>query len=721
MGKPYLKKKIKTGLDDQKIRAARLRALGVIKPGMLRMVGYFPDLSARLRRIKEYSIHNLPVLLEQTVHSLEKQGCRVFIANTSAEAILYIEKIAKRKLAVKSKSNAGKEIGLTEHLEKRGNARVIETDLGDRINQLAKSSASHSLAPAIHIPIEKVAELFSREAKQRLACDLETLVQAARHNLRGCLEEADVGIAGVNAVAAETGSLVFTENEGNIRAVASMPKVFIAIAGIEKIVPTLPDSIQVARAGAVYGTGADLGTYISVISGPARYRADSLDFLGSGQGPDEVHVVFLAGGRDKAVREGFAEALFCINCGSCLNFCPIYREIGEKYGYKYLGGRGAVFTAFHDSLKKAQEAGLSLCIGCGKCLESCPVGMDIPEMVFRLRAKVVERAGPAWIRKKMFNILAENKLPRYLKMARAFRETGMKRQPGGRSGTVRIGLPGLGIPAERVVPLVADRFLEEIIKGRPPVKAPQMRVSFFAGCAVKYFLPHLGADLLDVLEAQGIEVVIHEAESCCGRPLLISGARAQAADLALRNVELLTADETSHLVFLCPSCAAAAKKEWPRLLENEGDEIKQKSRELAAKVMDISQFCADVTGLEIPLETSCKKVTYHDSCSLSRGLGVRRQPRSILQAVRGVELVEMEEADSCCGFGGSFSFSYYNLAGRIGAEKAAKVIATGADCVVTGCPGCMIHLADSLHQAGGGQKVVHTVELLAEAVRGGKK
>ena len=354
-----LSKKIEDGLNDSESWKGRQRAFGFIRPGMQRMVKRYPELTHKLRAVKEYSIDHVDELLEQAIQSLEARGVKVYVAKTEEEARAYIANVVGKNLVVKSKSNAGKEIGITKHLMAQG-AKVIETDLGDRLVQLeGKDKSTHTLAPAIHIPIEDVTTLLSNSVGRELECDLETLVRAARESLREYLTTAEVGISGANAIDAETGSIFLTENEGNIRCVTSMPRVHIAIAGIEKIVPRLTDCLTVVKAAAAYGVGQESGTYVSVIDGVSRYNNDELAFLGSGQGPEEVHVVFLTQGRHKAIDEGFAESLYCINCGSCLNFCPVYAEIGQNYGYKYLGGRGAVFAAFHgNGLDKAQEAGL---------------------------------------------------------------------------------------------------------------------------------------------------------------------------------------------------------------------------------------------------------------------------------------------------------------------------------------------------------------------------
>jgi len=720
MSKAAIRKKVKAGLQDTSARLGRSRALGIIKPEMKNMVANYPELRDRLKEIKKKAIDNLPQLLNQAKTAFERNGCRVFVAETAEEARDYIGRVVQKGLVVKSKSNAGKEIGITPYLQEQG-ATVIETDLGDRIAQMAKSEASHSLAPAIHIPIEKVAELFSAEAGQKLECDVHVLVKAARESLRQYLEEAEVGISGANAIIADTGSVVLTENEGNIRAVTSMPRTHIVIAGIEKIVPKLEDGIAVIRGAATYGVGQDIGTYISVISGPSRYTHASLSFLGPGQGPEAVHIVFLKEGREEAIAEGFGESLYCINCGSCLNFCPVYSEIGEKYGYKHLGGRGVVFTAFHENLNKAVEVGLFLCVGCQSCVETCAVGMDTPAMITRLREKVAQKKGLGWIQKTAYSALAGNKLPSVSAIGRSLQNLGMKKSPDKKSAKMRIGMGRMGLPKDRSVPFLAKEPLAKLVAGRKPLKNPDMTVAFYAGCVVNYARPDLGLDLYDVLESQNVRVLSYAGEVCCGLPALMGGATREAEQMAVSNIAMLAADSFEHLVCICPTCATTIQKEWPKLLKDKKPELRASAEELAGKVIDTNDFLVNVLGMNPGRAAHKAKVTYHDPCHLAKGLGIREEPRRLLRGMPGIEYTEMKEPDSCCGFGGSFSLYFYDLSRQINTEKIQHIQATGADTLVTSCPGCMIHIADGIDHVQGQQKVVHILQLLAQAIRASEK
>lgn len=710
--------RVATGLQNTESRTGRFRAFGMIRPAMQKMVPRHPNLSQKLRGIKEQSIANLNELVGQAEASLTSKGCQVYVAETTEQAQNYILNLVSQGIVVKSKTNAGKEINITHVLEERG-LQVVETDLGDRINQLAGSEASHMLAPAIHIPIEKVTEIFSAEVGHQLPCDEKELVVAARTGLREFLIKADVGISGANAIAADTGSVFVTENEGNIRMVTMMPKIHIVIAGVEKIVPKLEDAMQVVRAAAVYGVGQDIGTYVSVISGVSSCSDPELDELLHGQGPREVHVVLLKNGRNEAIEAGFGEALYCINCGSCLNFCPIYGEIGEKYGHKYMGGRGLIFTAFNSNLEKTVESGLPLCIGCQKCKTACPVQMDTPTMLHRLREEDVRQQGLGWTKEKTLALLSKPKtLPRIGRLAVSLGSALLKKTSGG--STARLPLPAFGLAGERLVPnMQGTAFLQ---KAQPKAIAkPVKKVGFFPGCVVNYSNHALGDALLHVLGENQVAVSLAKSDVCCGIPGLTSGDQTYSKQMARQNVEIYSQMEMDALLFVCPSCAVAFREEYPRLLADE-PALLAKAQALADKVRDVNQFLMEDIELKQPQGRVTETVTYHDPCHLVRSLGVREQPRKLLQQLPGANYVEMADADACCGFGGSFSLGYYDLAKQINIGKLQAIEDSGASVLATSCPGCMIHFQDGIHQKKMPQKVVHTVQLLSEAYgKGGRQ
>jgi iron-sulfur cluster protein len=306
---------------------------------------------------------------------------------SSPEAVKeYILALAREKgvqRVVKSKSMASEEIHLNKALE-AGGLRVTETDLGEWIVQLAGQRPSHMVMPAIHLTKEQVADLFSKEVDERLAADIPRLVEVAREQLRGEFLAADMGISGANVAVAETGTIVLVTNEGNARLVTTLPRVHVAIVGLEKLVEKLDDVVPIVTALPKSATGQLLTSYCTMLTGPAP------DVDG---GTKELHVILMDNRRSEmAADPQFKPALQCIRCASCLNVCPVYRVVGgHVFGKTYTGGIGAILTAWFDALKDSDDL-QALCIQCGNCKEVCPGMIDIPELS--------SRSGDGWRRRR---------------------------------------------------------------------------------------------------------------------------------------------------------------------------------------------------------------------------------------------------------------------------------------------------------------------------------
>jgi L-lactate dehydrogenase complex protein LldF len=284
---------------------------------------------------------------------------------------------------VKSKSMATEEIHLNAALEATGVAPV-ETDLGEWIIQLAHETPSHIVVPAIHKTKGQISELFAEKVGIERSDDVATLTAAARRVLRARFAEAEVGISGVNFGVAETGTILILENEGNVRLTTTVPKVHIAVMGIEKIVPRLADLDVFLKLLPRSGTGQRLTTYQSLITGAKRGP--------DGEGPDEVHIVLMDNGRSAMLAHPVTrQSLACIRCGACLNACPVYQQVGgHAYGSVYPGPIGAVITPQMIGIGKAAQLPYASSL-CGACREVCPVKIDIPELLVHLRAEIVER------------------------------------------------------------------------------------------------------------------------------------------------------------------------------------------------------------------------------------------------------------------------------------------------------------------------------------------
>jgi L-lactate dehydrogenase complex protein LldF len=363
----------------------------------------FPEgeaLRDRARAIKEATLQELDRHLETLIANVERLGGHVHYAATPAEARSIIVDIGRRtgaRMAVKSKSMATEEIHLNDALEAAG-ITPVETDLGEYIIQLAHERPSHIIAPAIHKTKGQVAELFSRELKRHAAPDPEALTRIARGELREKFLQADLGITGANFAVADTGTIVLVTNEGNGRMVTSLPRVHVAVMGVEKIVPSMTDLMVFLAILAKSATGQKLSVYTSLVQGPRR--------AGELEGPEEFHLVLLDGGRVAQIGGPLREALSCLRCGACLNVCPVYRQIGgHAYGYTYPGPIGILLTAMMEGAPAVKDLAHASSL-CGACVDACPVRIDIPRMLIDLRREVDDRKIAPWTERVAFKLLA---------------------------------------------------------------------------------------------------------------------------------------------------------------------------------------------------------------------------------------------------------------------------------------------------------------------------
>jgi L-lactate dehydrogenase complex protein LldF len=366
--------------------------------------GQFPEgdaLRDRARAIKEATLQRLDEYLEQLVDNVERLGGHVHFATTREDARDIIVDIARRtgaRMAVKSKSMATEEIDLNEALEAAG-VTPIETDLGEYIIQLAHERPSHIIAPAIHKTKGQVAELFARELhRAHVPPDPEALTAIARAELRQKFLEADLGITGVNFAVADTGTVVLVTNEGNGRMVTTLPRVHVAVMGVEKVVPSMTDLAVFLAILAKSATGQKLSVYTTMVRGPRA--AEELE------GPDEFHLVLLDNGRIDQIGGTLREALYCLRCGACLNVCPVYRTIGgHAYGYTYPGPIGILLTAMLHGPGSVKDLAHASSL-CGACADACPVRIDIPRMLIELRKDLDARRLAPWTERVVFKAFA---------------------------------------------------------------------------------------------------------------------------------------------------------------------------------------------------------------------------------------------------------------------------------------------------------------------------
>ena len=381
-------RKIHAALNDSKLQLAVYTATARLKENRENVVApsVLPDyqeLRAQANALKKHVVENLDHYLEEFERNVQARGGKVIWAKDATEVADFVLSLARERnarLIVKSKSMTTEEVDLNERLEHHG-LESVETDLGEYIVQLAGERPFHIVAPALHKDRYDVADIFQKRLgiEREVVPEKQTLI--ARKRLREKFLAADIGMSGANFLVADSGAIVLVENEGNARLSTTAPKVHVAIAGIEKLIPRAQDLAVFLKLLGRSCTGQELTVYTSFLSGARRE--------GEIDGPDEFYVVLLDNGRTRLLPDrGKRQSLYCIRCSACLNTCPVYRRIGgHSYPWVYGGPIGAILTP--QFLGTAHEPALPFASSlCGACAEVCPVKIDIPKVLLELRSEV---------------------------------------------------------------------------------------------------------------------------------------------------------------------------------------------------------------------------------------------------------------------------------------------------------------------------------------------
>ncbi|HMK14480.1 MAG TPA: LutB/LldF family L-lactate oxidation iron-sulfur protein [Burkholderiales bacterium] len=335
--------------------------------------------------IRDRVIRDLDLYLEQFEKNAAARGAVVHWAETAQDVNRIVCEIADLhgvRKAVKSKSMVSEECALNEALEAAG-IEVVETDLGEYILQLAHEPPSHIVAPVVHKTKDDVSDLFEQKHKKPRKTGIPELCREAREMLRPHFLSADMGISGANFLIAETGSTLIVTNEGNGRLVTTMPRVHVAITGIEKVVPTLEDIATLLRLLPRSATGQSITNYVSINTG-VKSRDES-------DGPENFHIVLVDAGRSKLLGGAMQPMLRCIRCGACMNHCPVYQNVGgHAYGWVYPGPMGSVLTPLYAGLQNALDLPHASTF-CGKCAVVCPVKIPLPDLMRNLREQQTEQ------------------------------------------------------------------------------------------------------------------------------------------------------------------------------------------------------------------------------------------------------------------------------------------------------------------------------------------
>jgi L-lactate utilization protein LutB/heterodisulfide reductase subunit B len=607
----------------------------------------------RLKRVREACIGNV-ALLEKAIENLEANGFRVRRAADAAEAVsIVLDEMGGEKLLVKSKSNLSKEIDLTSALGDAG-VEVVETDIGDRIIQLSGEPTVHPTGPCAQLTRQDISRVLSEHLGREVEPEPAKLIEAVRSDLLPRIESARIGLTGVNAIAATEGAVLLMHNEGNIDLVSQRTGKLILLAAPEKVYPDLDEAINLAKVEPYFATGQPLTTFIRIIAGPSKTADIEKEIYYGVHGPRELVVIILDNGRTGlAADEELRPVLECIGCGACLLECPVYDIVGPEYGAPgHLGGIGACAESGLHGLERSVGSGISWCLTCRNCVERCPLSLDVPALVEKVRREST--------REKLLPLEQHKPL---VSSVRNYSNPWM--QP---RRNRNVWAKGLGIEGPRRTSTI-----------------------FFAGCSLSFVARDVAVASARLLEALGMRpLYLGREESCCGSPLLRLGEEDLFLELARANIERFRVPGVTDVVTVCPGCLKA--------LREYGDYFPT----FDLRVRHISEVLAEaVDAGSLKMRTpEPRLVTYHDPCHLGRGCGIYEEPRRVLEAIEGLELVEMprsREFSACCGSGGGVKTAFPELALAIGEKRRDMAEAAGASAIVTSCPWCESNLTDAMN------------------------
>jgi Fe-S oxidoreductase len=517
-----------------------------------------------------------------------------------------------------------------------------------------------------------------------------------------------MGISGGNFAIAETGTIAICTNEGNGRLVTTLPRVHVALMGLDKLTPSINDALRVIKALPRNATGQAITSYVTWLTGPGECKA-------SPDGRKEMHVVFLDNGRRALAKDPvFSQVLRCVRCGACANVCPVYRLVGgHQYGHIYIGAIGLILTYFYHGREKAKNL-VQNCINCGACKAVCVGGIDLPRLIKEVHARIQDEEGHPLQSQLLGMVLKSRKMfHTLLRSARAVQ----KPVTGGTPYLRHLPMIFARGQEFRALPAIAEKaFRDQFEALKPRVANPKYRVALFSGCVQDFVYPEQAVAAMKVLARHNVAVDYPMDQSCCGLPVQMMGEREATRSVAAQNLGAMDPAKYDYILTLCASCASHLKHGYPNILGKD-PKLAVKVQQFSDRVIDFSSFVHDILKVE-PAEFRAdgKKATYHAPCHLCRGLGVTEAPRELIQT-GGLEYLPAEEEDVCCGFGGTYSMKFPELSAELLKKKLANVEKTGAELLLTDCPGCIMQLRGGLEAKGSRMEVRHVAEALAERLK----
>jgi len=410
----------------------------------------------------------------------------------------------------------------------------------------------------------------------------------------------------------------------------------------------------------------------------------------------------------------------CMRCGLCQSVCPLFAQTLNEADVargklSLLNGLASEMLKDADGVKQR----LDKCLLCGSCAANCPSGVSALNIFMKARVILTAYQGLSQPKRLIFR--------------------GMLSHPRLFDNLLEIGTKFQSLfttPASELLGTSCSKLMSPLIGNRhftPLAEIPfhkrysakdtssgksGLKAAFYYGCLTDKVYPRIGEAVLKVLDHHGVGVFMPDNQACCGIPALASGDMKTFKELVQLNLKIFANGNFDVLVTPCASCTSTIKEYWTLFAKEFSAQDAEKIKAIAAKTMDISEFVSGKIGVKCDVlsvkNDERKRITYHDPCHLKKTLKISSQPRALIAANANYELVEMNEADYCCGCGGSFNLQHYETSKQIGNRKRDNIVASGADVVATSCPACMMQITDMLSQNKDNINVRHAIEVYAE-------